>query len=211
MNTDSSNSELRKERENVTCERIVISDFSDNYDMALLRQDVTTIYPAVGASNNKAGVLFNADDFGDGNEYTQKRYTLIKVPKGITAEKVEDQLKALRDSGKRPTIYKILSNDIMDVLTDNQIYAIENGLGEMDYDDYKEKNIVRNSEEEVVTDPWGATQYSEKFFQPDFKEDIDLRVKEGTRVSVADSADVHDDKVENFIANPENVSEKEAF
>ena len=43
---------------------------SASADIAVLRQDVVTTYPAASAGNNKVASLFGGSDFGDGQTFS---------------------------------------------------------------------------------------------------------------------------------------------
>ncbi len=170
----------------------VVEGMSKNSDIAVLSQPVKTIYPSANSGNDKTDALFGASAFGDGQSYESKRPAIIKVPKGTTAEQVQAKIDALEE----PRIYRILSNNVKDVLTDEQISMVDQGLSSKSYADYKAEKSVKNGEtkEEVLFN--GQVQYRSLFFSATPVEDVDNRETEqaqSDRVSMAEAATVENE------------------
>jgi hypothetical protein len=93
--------------------------------VALLSQTVTRTYPGAQAGNSKQDGLYEDKDFSSGSprEFKQVRYCLVKVPHNVTLSEVQDKVDTLTNA----TIYRILSNNVMDVITDEQKTMLNSG------------------------------------------------------------------------------------
>jgi hypothetical protein len=149
---------------------------------AQLRQVVTvkSKYPKKQIANNMQDNIFSVEDFGfEMVEYEneENRVAWINVPEGSTVKSVAAQLKKFPDA----RLYKVLSNK--PILTDNQKYAINNGITTIDV--FAASQAVRipttpDTEEQgtagdLVPDPAGKIQYRSVFFSKDGKADQDNR------------------------------------
>jgi len=160
----------------------VVEGMSKGSDIAVLSQPVRTIYPSASAGNDKVDSLFGSADFGDGQSYESKRPAIIKVPKGTAVAAVIAKIDALEN----PRIYRILSFNVEDVLTDDQKSMVAQGLSSMTMEQYKEDKAVKNGEtgEKVLMD--GKVQYRSLFFSTTPVEDIDNReVTATSRTTIA--------------------------
>jgi hypothetical protein len=149
----------------------VMEGKSATSDIAVLAQPINTVYPAAQAGNDKADSLFDTADFGDGQSYASTRNAIIKVPKGTTVEQVQTKMDNLPDA----RIYRELSFDIEDVLTDNQKSMLAQGLSTMSLEEYKENKAVKNSETQAKVLVDGKVQYRSLYFAATAKADIDHR------------------------------------
>ena len=159
---------------------------SASADIAVLRQDVVTTYPAASAGNNKVASLFGGSDFGDGQTYNSSRNTIYKIPKGMTAEQVAAHLENVAPSAH---IYRELSFDIKDVLTDDQLSMLDQGLSSKTIEEYKEDKAVKNSETQAKVLVDGKVQYRSLHLAMEFKADVDYRdtvAAPAERVQIAD-------------------------
>ena len=153
---------------------------------ATLKQDIKKTYPASRPGNSLSDGLFVSEELGgEGQSYNQSRYTIVKAPEGATAAQVAQKLSAF------PTacIYAILSNDIEDVITDEQKRAMETGLTSLSLDDYKDRHEVQDKEGNHYLDGNGNRQYRRWLFSQEWVEDIDNREVGATAGSTAVAAE----------------------
>lgn len=154
----------------ISVDKVEPHQFKDNVWQAQLRQEVTSIYPAARAHNSLSDGLFEAGDFGDGQSYVEKRVTWVPVKVGTTLEQVQELIRQNSDA----VLHKTLSMD--PILSEEQINAIETGLSEMTYDDYREK-FVRDSENNPVL--YGNKNFYRSInFKKTFVADTDKRSAE---------------------------------
>lgn len=177
---------MKKEFSKITVDSVGES-LKKAVDQAQIRQKVTTVYPAAKVGNSAASALFGVDEYGlpDGQEYTSERVTWIDIPKGYTKEQVAKRLKEL----PKARIYRKISNNLMDVLTEEQKSMISNGT--LKLSEVEDKRTVRNSEGDIVM----PLQYAQNFFNDGsagIKEDEDYRtsVKSSTFIPVKEE-DLH--------------------
>ncbi len=149
----------------------VVEGMSNSSDIAVVQQEVSSIYPAASAGNDKVDALFASNEFGDGQTYTSKRTAIVKVPKGTTAEQVATKIAAHPNA----RIYRILSHDVKDVLTNDQISMVEQGLSSMTFAQYEEEKAVKDAETGAKILHNGQVQYRSLFFATSPVEDIDNR------------------------------------
>lgn len=197
MSESTQNSGITKEFGNVYCESVK-PGVSDKNDIAVLRQEVETTYPATQGGNSKTSSLFGGASFGAGQKFGGKpRAAIIKVPTGTTVDAVNELISNLAGT---PRLYRILSSNVEDVLTEQQIAMVESGNSELTMEDYKTRRMIKKDEEsgEIILDPWGNVQYGATYFSDVIKEDEDHRVRVTDRVSMAETAEVKD----NFLATP---------
>ena len=201
---------------------IVVADvrehsFRDDVAQAELRQTVTRHYPSARANNSITDALFSAGEFDfSSSDFEQVRVVWINIPLGKTKQDVEKQLEKFVDA----TIYRMLADNVQQVLSAEQLHAIDSP--DFDYslesaqrshivmavdDDGMPRAIASNGETLVgaveldadgkitaILEPAGL-QYSSKGFALNQTDDIDLRaiaepIKQAT---VADAAGVIDE------------------
>lgn len=157
----------------ITVDHVAASQFKAHVDQAQIRQVVKTTYPSKKVGNSLADSLFSIDAYNlpEGQSFDSTRVTWIDVPKGTTKEQVEQLLAGLTAAGKKPTIARIISNNVEDVLTAEQKVGIAQGLRTLA--DYKESLRVKDAN---GNDLEGAPQYRQYFFKKEATEDMDLRV-----------------------------------
>jgi len=151
----------------ITVDSVSENTYKKGIYQAQLRQVVTTEYPSVKLGNSNSDLLFGEDAFNlpAGQSYDSTRITWIPVPEGTTAEKVAERLEATPDA----RIYRVISNNVADVMTEEQHQSVKAGLRTME--DFKDSLIVRDSDGNTIT----PVQFRQNFFSATGKEDIDLR------------------------------------
>lgn len=156
-------SNIKITRSGVTCDNTKPHLFKEDFFSAQLRETITKHYPSAQV---KTGGFFSLEQFDlpAGSEYTSTRVAWIDVPADTTVEQVQAAIKA--DS----CIYNIISFNLQDVLTDNQKYAISEGLQTEEF--FEEKFRVRGKDGEELP---GRAIYKQNFGSVDFREDIDYR------------------------------------
>jgi len=143
-----------------------------------LMQETTITYPSKRMDTGFGKGLFNSTP---GKTYTNKRYALIKTPEEATEKVVEDQLSKVPNA----CIYRILSNDIQDIITDSERAAIKEELTSLERleDRYEvqdsEGNRYAQGKLRVTRDGEVIENMPKEFkrdvFSTEYKEDIDLR------------------------------------
>lgn len=164
--------------------RVYNSDYQkEGTQTAELRQTVTTksYYPSKSVSNNMQDNIFGASEFGfEEQEYVnnENRVAWIDVPMNTTPEQVLEKLKSFPNAN----LFRVLSNE--PILTDNQVYAIKEGLTTKDV--FANRQVVRFPEGakddagadiggQIALDPNGKPQYRSIFFSNTGKADMDKR------------------------------------
>jgi hypothetical protein len=160
---------MQEEFSTITVDEIVESPYLKNGNkvfQAQLRQTVTKTYPGARHKNSFSDSLFGTDEFnfGPGQSYASDRLVWMMVPEGTTVEDVQKRLKP------ENRIWRILSNKVDDVMTDEQKYAIKNGDQTLEH--YEDKLRVRDSEGKDLP---GEPMYRQYFFSNTRVEDVDLR------------------------------------
>jgi hypothetical protein len=169
---------VRKEvtKTGVTIDKVYVGDFQkEGTKSCQLRQVVKTIsyYPSKQIKSNMQDNPFSIVDFGFAEQQfpnTENRVAWIDVPMAATQDDV---------LAKLPTtscLYRVMSN--RPILTNNQAYAIDEGLRTMD--EFAATQIVRYGTEsefagQIVKDENGKPQYRQIFYSNVAKEDSDLR------------------------------------
>jgi hypothetical protein len=183
------NNGIKKNFAAITVDEVKPSQYKAEIDQAQVRQVVTTTYPSKRAGNSLSDSLFSTEDFdfADGKTYQSTRITWIDVPKGTTKEKVADLL------AQKPaaTIQRVISNNVLDVLTDEQKSAIQRGIRTVA--EYKESLLVKDGNGDLLKNADGslqAPQYRQHFFKAVATEDIDLRVAAPVAVKANEEADM---------------------
>jgi len=177
--------------------------------IAVLKQDLETVYPAAQGGNSRTSSIFNAAAFGKGQTFPSKRAAIIKVPladengEPMTKAKVEAIIAAIVTT---PRLYRILSNKVEDVMTEGQLTMIANGRSNLTIADYKRTKLVRESEDgPVILDANGQKQYGATYFSDAVIEDMDLR-SAPVRTQMNDEKEeaVELEPVSNFITESES-------
>lgn len=146
------------------------NEYKKDQYQAQIRQEVTKIYPAGKLGNSNADLLFASDveEAGDGQEYTSTRVTWLPLAKKRSEKQIKEQLSKF----PKANIWRIISDNVEDVLTEEQQVAADLDRYEnIDMDFYEEKFLVRGANGEELDDE----QYSQNFFSKDGKKDSDRR------------------------------------
>jgi hypothetical protein len=170
---------ISKQFNPITVDGIVDSLKGPEFKQAQIRQVVTSIYPGKKVENSMSDSLFDVEAFNiEGTEYKSTRMAWVLVPSNVTKEQVEAML-ATKPNAR---ICKKYSNKLVDVLTDEQKYALNAGI--VTKEQLQEKHVIKDSQGNVVQ----PVQYSTGFFVNDYtnhKEsananafgDVDMRVE----------------------------------
>lgn len=159
--------------------RVYASDFQkEGSETAELKQTEVTItsYPSKTVDSNLQDNVFAPDDFGyKMQDFKSERVNVawINVPVGTTPEQVLDRI------SKQPkaVLYRIV--DTHPILSDNQLYAIGQGIATKDQ--FADKQVIRHGndaedgawkEGDLVLDGLGRPLYKAVFLSLDGKEDI---------------------------------------
>lgn len=95
---------------------------------AEIRQTVTRHYPSARAGNSITDALFSIGEYDfSSSDFDQERVAWINIPLGKTKQDVEKQLEKFDEA----TIYRVLADNIEQVLTKEQLFAIDSP--EFDY------------------------------------------------------------------------------
>lgn len=182
MSNESQNSGIKSVDSPITVDGLKAHLSNPKKQQAQIRMIVTKTYPDGKAGNSLNDSIFTNDafGFGEGSSFEDKRVTWIDVPAELTKAEVEAQLKKYPNA----RLYKVLSYDINDVLTEEQKSAMESGLSSKTLDDYKEALCVKNAETGEVIMHNGKEQYRTIGFSISGKEDVDLREKAPESVSI---------------------------
>lgn len=165
-------SEITKTYGPITVDLVQDHNYKTALGSAQLRQVVTTTYPALRVGNSKTSNLFDLSQFElpQGQSYESTRITWINVPKGTTVEQVEAALAAKPNS----RIYKSISFNVEDVMTEEQKTAVRVGLRSIE--EFEEQLRVQRTDENGNTvDIDGPAQYSQNFFADSAVADEDFR------------------------------------
>lgn len=160
----------------VTIDKVYVGDYQkEGTKSCQLRQVVKTIsyYPSKQIKSNMQDNPFSIVDFGFVEQEfpnTENRVAWIDVPQDASKD---DVLAKLPETS---CLYRVMSN--RPILTNNQAYAIDEGLRTMD--EFAATQIVRYGTEsefagQIVKDENGKPQYRQIFYSNVPKEDIDLR------------------------------------
>lgn len=140
---------------------------------------VVSIYPTRTVTSNLQDSIFGIQEYDFKEKEFVNETTLVAwmdIPQGVSVEALVERLKKFPEA----TIYKIVDNK--PILTDNQEYAISQGLRTMD--DYANAQIVRHGADDpegkwaagdLVLDNLGRPVYKATFFSSVKKEDVDRR------------------------------------
>ena len=185
-------------RSPLTLSRIYKSDNQKEGTMrAELKQTRITVskYPSRTVISNMQDSIFGTQEY----DFKEKEYTntttlvaWLDIPANVNEAVFMERLKKFPEA----TIYKVVDN--RPVLTDNQEYAVSQGLRTLD--DYANSQAVRHGSDDedgkwaagdLVIDDLGRPVYKQTFFTSTHKEDIDRR----------------DTNPSNFYASPEIENE----
>lgn len=175
---------LVKNFNDITVDEVKLSDYPKVVNgveypvhQAQIRQVVSTEYPGARVGNSLSDNLFATEDFNlPSTTYDSTRVTWIPVPEGTTPEQVEKLLAANPEA----TIYGIYSNNVKDVMTDEQKYSVSSGQRDLAF--FEDKLRIKDGEGNELDghDEEGKAQYRQYGFSKTFKEDIDHRTFKGS-------------------------------
>jgi len=172
MNIQNTNPEIKIEFGTLGVDSVSPHAYKNGISSAQLRQVVKTTYPSIRVGNSRTSSLFAQEAFNleSGQAYESTRVTWINVPNGTTVEQVVAQLR--NHPGAR--IYRVISNNVEEVLTDEQKQAVQAGLTTLAT--FEEKLRVRRTDANGnVVDIEGPAQYRQHFFSTTAKADEDYR------------------------------------
>lgn len=183
---------------------------------ATLKQEITTIYPAARPGNSLSDGLFAQDRFGEGQAFPSIRYTVVKVPSDATEEEVKKQIASINEQNPEARIYRILTNNVEDVITAEQKQAFNRGLITDDDDevieswdeymeDRKEAYQVVDAEGNTYYDGNKNPQYRRHLLSLTGKEDVDLRAEGARDSSYVLTEDGELVEANEFLSQHENV------
>ena len=186
--------------EDLKVEKLYTSEFQGKMrTSAHISQERKVSYPSQNMGTGFGGGLF---ENVQSDPYVSKRHTLIVVPEGQTEESVQEQSKKFPEA----TIYRVVTNNIDDVVSEREKAAIESGL--ITKESLKPKYIVRDKEGNIyssmtvdgellegearkvgvvvtsengetsieITNPNALLEYKRDIFSQVYHEDIDNRV-----------------------------------
>ena len=181
---------------------LLVNEFNGSIrTSAHLSQTRETYYPSRRMDTGFGDGLF---ENSLGEPFVQTRHTLINVPNGETVENVATMAAKFEES----TIYRILSNNIEDVLSSKDAEAVAQGLTTKE--NLASKYVLRDSAGNVyarvtqdgeildntvvgtivdgnidLTVENALLEYKRDIYSREYKEDVDLRVKIEAKVAQA--------------------------
>lgn len=138
---------------------------------AQIQQSITRTYFKKAGNKFQDG-LFNDSEMGEAQSYTSTRNAFINCRSNDTVA----SLQALLSTKTAACIYRIVSNNVMDILATEQTVAMTNGKSDYTIEKYEDKYEVKDKNKAVVLDGAGRRQYHRYFFSLTPKEDKDLRI-----------------------------------
>jgi len=152
--------QIKKEFSAITVDHVEPHTFKPEQSQAQIRQVVTTTYPSQVVGNSATDSLFDIKEFKlkDGQSFSSKRVAWIPVPNGTSVEQVKKILSTL----PRARIYRMISNELDDVLTEEQKQA--HGSGLVDLETLENGRRVCDSN----GDPVSPEQFFQNFFTKDY-------------------------------------------
>lgn len=129
--------------------------FKDSCNLAQVRQTVLTTYPAKNTNSLDDSLC----EISNNNTFESDRVKWLEIPLTWTVETVEEML----SSCEQPTIYALLSDEVIDVLSEGQMWAVCSELQTLSF--YENKLRVPNT-----------TIFRNLGFSVCFKDDVDFRI-----------------------------------
>jgi hypothetical protein len=162
--------------------KLVPSTIADSKkDKVVISQDIVREYAGARGYDSKQMSIAPADAFGKGETYTSTRKAFISVPRGTTEAQVVAWLGTLPQNAK---IYSVMSNDIHDVLTDEEIQQMLTLKTETEQAErlakYRSRYEMQNANGECFLSADGKFQYRRNFLNVG-KEDDDKRSRKGSQ------------------------------
>lgn len=182
-----------------TVDRVMSREYNGSTNsVALIVQERTTTYPKKRMDTGFGDGLFENVE-GDG--FDQTRRTLIPIPNGAEEDAVQEKLAGFENA----CIYRILSNNLDDVISSREMDGITAGFRTKEY--YKSRRVLRNADGDVfgsvdtegkplenriigkiveaedgeqtleITNPDALIEYRRDIFSREYVSDIDTRVR----------------------------------
>lgn len=172
--------------------------FREDVAQAELRQTVIRHYPSARPSNSLIDDLFELQEFGfESADFENERVCWINIPLGATKQQVEEKLAKFPEA----VIYRILADNVEEVLSAEQLFAIKSDQYDYTMDQATKAHIIMLVGDDGVARPVAASgevltgsveldengriaqilepdanfQYASKGFSLQYKEDVDLR------------------------------------
>ncbi len=169
-----------------------------------LRQDVTTNYYKGKPNNSFTDSL---DDFQPeiSATFTSTRTALLTVADKYKS--VAEVQAMINNLPGKPTLVRYISNDVRDVMTPEQLAALDQGLGGRTLDHYVSQRLVRNKDGNQLTDDTGKplqATFQQFFFRKDYVEDQDFR----TKAAIAETEDFIEDVVVKEVSPAKQPTQK---
>jgi hypothetical protein len=124
-------------------------DGSPACNQAQIRQVFITHYPGARFNSSTIEGLYDESEFGaDASDYENIRVSWISVPLDKTKKDVEEMLAKFPEA----TIYRILGDEVEQVLSQEQLFGISNPAWEYDLDMAKRSKVVRLRPQDVGED-----------------------------------------------------------
>lgn len=172
--------------------------FRDDVAQAELRQTVVRHYPGARPNNSNTDSLYEISDFGfTSQDFENERVVWINIPLDKTEQDVKKQLEKFPEA----TIYRILADNVEQVLSEEQLFAIKSDQFDYSLEQAKCAHVImlvgddgmaravssngdildgaveqdENGKVVKILDETGL-QYASKGFSLSWKEDVDLRI-----------------------------------
>jgi hypothetical protein len=141
--------------------------YKPGMNQIMVKQIVKTTYPSARVTNSLSDSLFDNSDFDleEGKSYEKTRVCWLNVPKS----KSLDEIKKMIESKPNCRIWARISENVLDILTPEQIAMMDSEDVDISLDDYKEKFSIPDSDGNEL----GI--YQQLFFSNEAKEDEDFR------------------------------------
>jgi RNase P/RNase MRP subunit p29 len=147
-------------------------------DKMIVAQDIVRTYAAARGYNSHQMSVVDNSAFGKSTDgpYTSIRKAFVDLPLGTTEEQAKAFVDAFNLKYPTATVYSIMSNDIMDVLTDEekQQLPINEAQRAQRIAKYRARFEMQNKKGECFKDADGKFQYRRNFLNVG-KPDVDLR------------------------------------
>lgn len=163
-----SESNIKMSRKALAFIAVLTGDYGKSVHIS---QEVTKTYPGGRGGNSRSVAVFSDDKFGEGQEFTTERHMLVKAPKTMSDAVIKADFIKWMKANPQATIYRILSHNVEDVLTEEQL-----AYGKT-IEEYQDDLLVRASD---GTELKGTPMYRQYFLSDVKVDDIDLRGKTAT-------------------------------
>lgn len=158
---------MERKEQQVTVDRILDGQWGKS---ALLRQEVIRVYPGARGGTSKSDGLYGDSEFGKDRVYTSARFALVKVPASATIEEVQARLAR----NPKARLYRIVSNSVLDILTDEQKMMMNRPGSTVTVESYQDAYEVQDSQGTRYPDTSGRRQFHRNFLSLYGKGDVNL-------------------------------------